>query len=370
MSAPLPYPSDPPPLRLTDPATTPEKRLKVGVLTFHGSVNPGAFWQTYATCQLLESMGHEAEVIDYRHPGRHRRGLLTPARKLRAWQRPDLLFRVCMQRYYAGLSRRELKQSPQIDAAAELENLAYDAIIIGSDVVWEHPIDPVYLGRHLKTERLIAYAASVGSSRAEAGDFPEELEAQTPFSAISVRDANTLELLKRGHPSWSRSAQLLSDPTVTLAVPEICRRRPIKGKYIMVYCSQRLSRENRRRIQTYAREHHLKVVAVFYRQRGFSNHVCVTAFDWMAYLLHAELVVTDTFHGTVLSCLNQKPISVVNMSPGTFQKSREQFVALGVDVCQSQSNGADPLSLNAQVFVGNRQALADKNWAFIKEALG
>lgn len=370
MSAPLPYPSDPPPLRLTDPATTPEKRLKVGVLTFHGSVNPGAFWQTYATCQLLESMGHEAEVIDYRHPGRHRRGLLTPARKLRAWQRPDLLFRVCMQRYYAGLSRRELKQSPQIDTAADLENLAYDAIVVGSDVVWDRPIDPVYWGRHLKTERLIAYAASAGSSRAEVGDLPEELKAQTPFTAISVRDANTLELLKRGHPSWSRSAQLLSDPTVTLAVPEICRRRPIKGKYIMVYCSQRLSRENRRRIQTYAREHHLKVVAVFYRQRGFSNHVCVTAFDWMAYLLHAELVVTDTFHGTVLSCLNQKPVAVINMSPGTLLKSQEQFLALGVDVRMCQARGGELVPLTEPNAFANVKNLADRNRAFLKEVLG
>ena len=42
--------------------------MNVGILTFHGSSNPGAFWQAYATCQLVRDLGHVPTVIDYRTP--------------------------------------------------------------------------------------------------------------------------------------------------------------------------------------------------------------------------------------------------------------------------------------------------------------
>lgn len=90
----------------------------------------------------------------------------------------------------------------------------------------------------------------------------------------------------------------------------------------------------------------------------------------MAYLLHAELVVTDTFHGTVLSCLNQKPVAVINMSPGTLLKSQEQFLALGVDVRMCQARGGELVPLTEPNAFANVKNLADRNRAFLKEVLG
>ena len=41
--------------------------MKIGILTFHNAINYGAVLQAYATQELLKSMGHSAEVIDYRN---------------------------------------------------------------------------------------------------------------------------------------------------------------------------------------------------------------------------------------------------------------------------------------------------------------
>lgn len=247
--------------------------MKIGVLTFHASINPGAFWQTYATCQLLRSMGHDVEVIDYCHAYRHRcnRDIFSSAKRLRSWRRPDLLARSCLMRYYAKRSRRELTLSRQLDQSEDISKLSYDALIVGSDVVWESPIDPPFLGAGLNAGKLIAYAASAGKSKAEDTAIPAELARPSPFSAISVRDANTEAFLRRGHPSWSKSIQLISDPTITLQIPDACKRRPRNDKYLMVYCSQRLSTTNRIAIQAYAREHNLKVISIFYRQPRMTN---------------------------------------------------------------------------------------------------
>lgn len=305
--------------------------MKIGVLTYHGSINPGAFWQAYATCQLIRQLGHDVEIIDYLHCHRHQRGLPVSLYKVRAWTRPDLLLRILVQSHYAAKSRRTLPLSPPILARDELARVHYDAVVIGSDVVWEQPIDPVFLGKGISTDRLIAYGASAGGSQAESSPLPPMMECPCPFYRISVRDANTLDFLKRGDPSWSQTASLVSDPTITLEIPEHCRKRPRKKPYLMVYNSRPLPEEFASEIQRYADSNNLDVIAVFYKQRRFKNVVRISAYDWMSYLINASAVVTNTFHGSVLSCLNHVPLTVVDISRETLLKSREQFQSLGVE---------------------------------------
>ena len=346
--------------------------MKVGVLTFHGSINPGAFWQTYATCQLLQSMGHEVEVIDYYHAYRHQRGIMQSAGRLRAWLRPDLLARNWVQRYYAERSRGELPLSRRVDRADDLTKLVYDAIIVGSDVVWESPIDPVFLGAGLHTEILVAYAASAGRSQAAEGDIPAQFKSVTPFNRIAVRDENTLQLLHRGDPSWSKDVSVISDPTITLQVPEACFRRRHRKPYVMLYCSRRIPAEFKRQINDYAHARGLEVFAVFYRQRGFRSVSRITAFDWMSYLVNADAVVTDTFHGSVLSCLSNRPLAVVNLSENTWLKSKEQFTALGIlpHRCQSPSDIPELLSKTwSPQDASGRAALDGVNRSYLAEAL-
>lgn len=305
--------------------------MKIGVLTYHGSVNPGAFWQAYATCQLIRGLGHDVEIIDYLHCHRHQRGLPVSLYKIRAWTRPDLLLRRLVQSHYAAKSRRTLPLSQPILTRDELSHVHYDAVIIGSDVVWEQPIDPVFLGEGISTDRLIAYGASAGGSQAESSPLPSMMERPCPFSRISVRDANTLDFLKRGDPSWSQTASLVSDPTITLEIPEHCRKRPRKKPYLMVYNSRPLPEEFASEVQRYADSNNFDVLAVSYKQRRFKNVIRISAYDWMSFLINASAVVTNTFHGSVLSCLNRIPLAIVDISRETLIKSQDQFKALGIE---------------------------------------
>lgn len=304
--------------------------MRIGILTFHGSSNPGAFWQAYATCQLLERLGHIPQIIDYYSPLRHHRSHWFALKNITAWRRPDLLALVVAQRFAAASSRKALPLSPLVLNAHDISNQSYDAILIGSDVVWESPVDAVYLGEGLGTDHLIAYAASAGGSNAETTELPAAMRKTCPFSAISVRDQNTRKLLDRA--GWADNAQLISDPTITLEVPLECFKHPPAPPYLLVYCSRRPPAEMCTSVRQFARNRNLKIIAVFYPQRWVDQNVMfLTAQRWMSYLANAECVVTDTFHGAVLSCLHNRPHAVVNLSAATSLKAHEQYVTLNID---------------------------------------
>ncbi|MGL5033604.1 MAG: hypothetical protein ACRC6M_07360, partial [Microcystaceae cyanobacterium] len=39
--------------------------MKIGIVTFHTAVNPGAFLQAFALTKVLEKLGYEAEIINF-----------------------------------------------------------------------------------------------------------------------------------------------------------------------------------------------------------------------------------------------------------------------------------------------------------------
>ena len=55
--------------------------MKIGILTFHEVFNPGAFLQALATQRLVESLGHEAKIIDYT-PAAHRYSFVNDLKAL------------------------------------------------------------------------------------------------------------------------------------------------------------------------------------------------------------------------------------------------------------------------------------------------
>ena len=39
--------------------------MKIGIITFHKDPNHGAFLQAFATMKVVESLGHDARIINY-----------------------------------------------------------------------------------------------------------------------------------------------------------------------------------------------------------------------------------------------------------------------------------------------------------------
>jgi hypothetical protein len=261
-----------------------------------------------------------------------------------------------------------------LDAPSLPRELPLDAIVVGSDVVWREPFDPVFFGQSFRADRMVAYATSIGQTDSSSASVPSFLVERTPFSAVSCRDSNTLSFLEKGHPSWRSGAILMNDPTVTLSVPEpfheaLQARRP----YCMLYHSGRIDACGVRALRNFAEERNLELLSVFYPHRGMKNLPFVSSCDWMRLLLNAALVVTDAFHGTVLARLNDVPVVFVSRNGILPLKMQDQFRTLDLLGCVSDgmndvSRAADRASCIPDIR-GIRPALAKANTDFLEKHL-
>ena len=77
------------------------------------------------------------------------------------------------------------------------------------------------------------------------------------------------------------------------------------------YGSRIKSSEEIDAIQKYARDKGLKIVAMGGSQPWCDLYIPVSPLRLLDYFHYADAVVTDTFHGTIFSVINQKPFAVI-----------------------------------------------------------
>ena len=162
------------------------KPRQIGILTYHFADNFGAVLQAFALQQLLQSLGHQVEFIDYRPPHVQKGGSFRlpssrqniKANLVTAYQKLTTLMQKVLDdggRHAAFVSFREqnlLQGSPRYFTLESLQETSfpYDCLICGSDQIWnssaQYGIDPAYFldfgGENVKR---VAFAPSFGKGR-------------------------------------------------------------------------------------------------------------------------------------------------------------------------------------------------------------
>lgn len=279
------------------------KMKKIGIITFHWATNYGAVLQAYALRTYIERCGYNAEIINY-VPWRQdliRRVLWLKTRsvdKIRKEQNIQLFRKKnlkCSKRY---VSNKSLKKCSSV----------YKAIICGSDQIWNESFTlggegQVTLSYFLnfaseKTKR-IAYAASFGST-----DLSDEYINVTKneigkFMSVSVRENTAIELVHR----LGREAIVVCDPTLLLRkddylslIPEEDKKAPNVFGYVL-----------------HDSEECKKIVAIV--KRIFGDELGDVTEDygveeWLWRINNSEMVVTNSFHGVMLSLILNKSFLV------------------------------------------------------------
>jgi hypothetical protein len=311
--------------------------MKVGIITFHEIFNPGAFLQAYGTQTLVRRMGHDAEIIDY-NPPKHRYHPVRYAYKLK-WRLPlrlrswaDAFIR---DRAFARSRSSHYVKSPYFQTKEELAGVAYDAILVGADIVWNFKLkrlgqDPVYFGESLNTKRLIAFAPSCGNCSVE-DQIPEYVKSGLhKFTAIAVRDRNTAEIVLEAAGIKPR---VICDPTFHLLDDlGTSSDEATGGDYILVYLlpgftSASLVDE----IQKLSASSGLPIYAVYYRLKWADRNLMdVDPFQWLEYIRGARYVFTNTFHGTIFSAFLRSDF-VVEMNDAIRNKTLDMVSATDLE---------------------------------------
>jgi polysaccharide pyruvyl transferase WcaK-like protein len=286
--------------------------MKIGILTFHDGINHGAYLQCYGLYKTIENLGHDVKVVNYKNFKHWYREY-----KCFLWTKnPVLLFANIKKILKFKKSQKKLPKTIFTFSHKKVEKEKFDVIIIGSDRVWDYKnsffgLDPIYFGSFLNSKKLFAYACSFGCVKPNDHVPRGVIFGLKKFSKISVRDENSLKILKR---ITYKPVRLVLDPIFLypyLEEEKICKY----NNFILIY-SYQMSLDQIKQIKIFASKKNLNIIAIAYSQPWCDkNIIAISPFEWLGYFRNANYIITSTFHGTIFSIKYEKQfITLPNIS--------------------------------------------------------
>lgn len=300
--------------------------MKVGILTFHRSYNYGAFMQCYSLTRRLQKDFPQIqfEVIDYNS----RQVLIQYEKSLNSIKNDRIRQLVAKRNQSFSRCQEQLPLSNfklVSDDYAELisyMNDNYDAVIVGSDAVWNwitRGFPNAYFLKDYKGIKL-SYAASVHGMVYQ--NMTEEQkrylkEAFEDFRYIGVRDSATENMVHFVCPDLPVYHNC--DPTVLLDLNDVpCDMVALKRKMeasgvdfskplIGIMAGNSIGYE----IKKYFK-HRAQLIAVYEPNSNADVYLYdLTPYEWAHVFSFFRTTATHFFHGTLLTLVNHKPVTSV-----------------------------------------------------------
>lgn len=293
---------------------------KIGILTFHRAVNYGAVLQTYALCKEISKLGGKPEVIDYR-----------------CKMIEDFYYKPFSKDYSIKMNVKSLlfynKQKKRNKAFENFQNellptskdsyhnslemkkteTLYDSFIVGSDQVWNYKCiagDGTFLLDFVTDgKKKNSYAASLGKMSEEELDKMRFSSYLSDYNQISVREKDGYDIVKK---YCDKKIEINIDPTLLLDKAEWDKIAECneKEKFLLVY-SVNLPKKVIEAGRRVASEKGLKLIVVTLENKyspmeSEENQSFCSPQKLLGYFANAEYVITNSFHGTVFSVINQR----------------------------------------------------------------
>lgn len=292
--------------------------MRVGILTFARSINYGAFLQCYSLSNKLNKIdGIEVMVINYNTLNTELYYALmallgNPIRGLRRYS----VFRKCLNSNLK-LTKKSITNSCN-KAVRYINSLDLDVIVIGSDEVWKIDLARKYPNVYWKSSGVIAeaisYAASANKTDIDnlTGDVLLDMQKELQgFAYLGVRDDYTYYFLKELSPE--KEVYMNCDPTFLYefeATPNLRKRLVEQYRIDLEKPIIGLATENRQVTESirnsFGDTHQLVAIAGKnkYADRWLYD---LSPFEWANVYKYFSGCVTEYFHGTIFSILNNLP---------------------------------------------------------------
>lgn len=293
---------------------------KIGILTFHRAANFGAVLQAFALQQAISSLDEECivEIIDYRckkiedsyrlfNPNTGnllKECLRVPFCLKKRWKK---------RRIFDDFLRDKLHLSAvrySSDNINDADN-CYNAIVSGSDQVWNDILtdsDMTYCLSFVENKnKCFSYAASFGNTSGNQTTENYYKQEIGKFNGISVREKDSVIRLD----SLNRSDVVVSpDPTLLLsedAWGQFASKGLSFGKpYVLIY-ELTPGKDLVNYAKKIAEERNAELFMLsesFTRFPEIKHLRGINPIDFVSLIRNANCVVTNSFHGTVFSIIN------------------------------------------------------------------
>ena len=357
-----------------------ENKKKIGLILAFKGTNYGALLQAYATQYVIESLGFDTEIIDYRGKVNQTENLFKRGYfyyRLIYWLNkrknkiPTLLTNEEFAKYRKDrrsisddFRRRRLHNIVSIMDYKELKRLTlnYHGVIIGSDQLWQPGAcydSLLSLDFVSQKTRRISYATSLGVSEYPKYCWHSSKKMWQKMDYLSVREKQGADIISQIYGDGK--ATVVLDPTYLLTMNVWKELIPMKvmneRKYLFCYFLGS-EVENKQCARRYADAHNLELVSLFSNEslgeidQSYADNLVsdATPEDFINWIRGAECVFTDSFHGLAFSVINQKQFYI-------FYRKR-------LDVVQSRHSRIDNILSTWKV---EDRLILDKNIDWTKD---
>jgi hypothetical protein len=279
-----------------------------GIISFHDGINFGAFLQVYALQNFLNNKGIQNEIINYKN----KLHFFNEYKCLIYTRNPKLLYLNFKKVIKFKEAQNKLRRTSFLTKVEKYKK-KYDNIFFGSDEIWNFKntfvgTDLVYFGKGLSADKFISYATSFGA--VNYGDtIPDVLqELLSSFHAISVRDVNSLRILR---DFYCGAIEIVLDPIFLYDYRMDIDNTGHEKNYILVY-TVGLDPDVQNKLKEYAADKGKKLISVGYLNNFCdSNVIDIGPFEFLNYVINADEIVTSMFHGVLFALKYKKQFCIV-----------------------------------------------------------
>lgn len=295
------------------------KRIKLGLITFHYANNYGALLQTFATIKFFESIGIDVVLINL---------IRRPRNRLLSFIYRDLLnrkFKIFMENHLFPISQRKYFADQNLSVL----NQDFDGFIVGSDQVWRIENTVAFGYRYfldfVDNQKIkIAFSSSfgIGTWNQDKNVTNKVKELLSSFNVITVRERSGVNIC---NTIFDLNATMTIDPVLyfrkTFYEESFLRSKfNLPSKYGVVFFLDKLQPDCRFLIHEKICKK--KVINISIKKLTIGNNKWYDIFPksvekWLYYISKADFVITESFHCMVFAIIFKKKfVCVVNERRG------------------------------------------------------
>ncbi|WP_288230185.1 polysaccharide pyruvyl transferase family protein [uncultured Faecalicoccus sp.] len=310
--------------------------MKIELISMQRVFNHGSFLQAYALKKMLSTYADDVRFGD----------ILPGISNDTSSQKFSEVHDIPKLRYYwiRVLDKIQIYKLKQLQRSVlEVdnhfsENENKDIAFIGSDEMFNclapspWGISEQLFGKVPNTKRVYTYAVSCGHTTFDKvpSQYQDYLKsAISNIQTISVRDENTADFVRA---LSDREPQYNLDPVLIYDFKSELVDLNISKKYLLVYSySNRICDTSEiQEIKKFAEKHKLQIVGAGVFQYWCDKNIVVSPFELLGYFKNAHYVVTDTFHGAVISIKYNKAFAAF-IRKSNEKKLRDLLLRLSMD---------------------------------------
>lgn len=288
--------------------------MNIGIITFTYGCNYGQRLQNYALQEVLHEYGDEVITIPQRHKDVLLKRYLKVARGIIKSPRKQLLeitrscafkqFDAKYIKYYRDKIDEKHIHQKMIDY--------FDYFVCGSDQIWSPfttDVNDTMFLTFAPMKKRICYAPSIAADYIPSEKAEKYKEYWQGFNLLSLREEKLIDYIEK---TTGKKASLVADPTLLIATsrweklehkPEIIEFNSV-NKYALFYFLG--NGEKAKRIKDYLKKNNIHVIDLLNDDRFY----VLGPSEFLYLVHHAELVVTDSYHGTIFSMIYHTPFVI------------------------------------------------------------